>query len=302
MSAIFLLDLDFKGTEDSIASYLIPHADGAVLVDPGPASTLTALRRGLRAHGLDLEQVTHVLVTHIHLDHVGAAWELARRGARVLVHPRGAPHLLDPSKLTASAARLYGERMDELWGEFRPLPPERLLEVGDGEEIQIGQLRFVALHTPGHADHHVTYLFEETAFCGDVGGVRRPGPLYVRLPFVPPETHLEKWARSLERIRASGVRRVAVTHFGLYDDAPAHLTFGLRLLEETAAWLEEVMPADPTADELAAQFRAWMWRRGRALGVADEVLSVYEAGNPASFCAAGLMRYWRKTRTLDSSM
>ncbi|MEZ0396264.1 MAG: MBL fold metallo-hydrolase [Anaerolineales bacterium] len=302
MPAVIPLDLNFQNTPQAIACYLVPHAEGAALIDPGPASTLTALQRGLRLHGLDLEQVTHVLITHIHLDHVSAAGVLAQRGAQVLVHPRGAPHLLDPSKLIASAARLYGERMDELWGAFQPIPSEHLLEVGDGEEIQVGGLRFVALHTPGHADHHVAYLLEETAFCGDVGGVRLPGPLYLRLPFVPPETHLEKWARSLERIRASGVRRIAVTHFGLYDDAPAHLTFGLNLLEETAAWLEQVMPSAPTTDELTAQFRAWMWARGRALGVAEEVLSAYEAGNPASFCAKGLMRYWYKVRLGDSSM
>lgn len=299
---IILLDLNFQNTPQAIASFAIPYAGGMVLIDPGPASTLPALWAGLRARGFDPEGVTHVLITHIHLDHVGAAGELARQGVEVLVHPRGAPHLLDPSKLIASAARLYGPRMDELWGPFLPVPPERLREVGDGQELQIGELRFVGLHTPGHAEHHITYLLEETAFCGDVGGVRLPGPRYLRLPFVPPETHLEKWARSLERIRASGTRRIAPTHFGLYDDAPAHLTFGLNLLEETSAWLEKVMPAGPTVDELTVRFRDWMWARGRALGVADEVLSAYEAGNPASFCARGLMRYWQKIRLGESSM
>lgn len=302
MPTILPLDLHFQNTPQAIASFAIPYSGGAVLIDPGPASTLPALRAVLRAHGLDLERVTHVLITHIHLDHVGAAGELAQRGVEVLVHPRGKPHLLDPSKLLASAARLYGHRMDELWGPFLPVPPARLVEVGDDQEVRIGELVFVALHTPGHAEHHITFLLEETAFCGDVGGVRLPGPRYLRLPFVPPETHLEKWARSLERIRAAGVQCIAPTHFGLYDDAPAHLTFGLNLLEETSLWLEKVMPAGPTIDELTARFREWMWARGKALGVADEVLSAYEAGNPASFCARGLMRYWQKVRLGESSM
>lgn len=299
---ILPLDLNFQNTSQAIASFAIPYSGGVVLVDLGPASTLAALESGLRAYGLGFEQVTHALITHIHLDHVGAAGELARRGARVLVHPRGAPHLLAPAKLMASATRLYGEQMDELWGEFRPLPPESLIEVRDGESIQIGELHFTALHTPGHADHHVAYLLDGVAFCGDVGGVRLPGPLYLRLPFVPPETHLEKWAHSLERIRASGARSIALSHFGLYDDAPAHLTLGLRLLEETSAWLEQIMPADPTVDELADQFRAWMWRRGQSFGLSDELLAAHEAGNPASFCAQGLMRYWRKVRLGESSM
>jgi glyoxylase-like metal-dependent hydrolase (beta-lactamase superfamily II) len=302
MPTILPLDLNFQDTPQAIACFVIPYMGGVVLVDPGPSSTLAVLRSGLRAHGLALEQVTHVLITHIHLDHVGAAGVLAQQGVEILVHPRGAPHLLDPSKLIASAARLYGDRMEALWGPFLPVPPERLSEVEDGQLLQIGELRFTALHTPGHADHHVTYLLEDAAFCGDVGGVRLPGPLYLRLPFVPPETHLEKWARSLERIRANGVQRIAPTHFGVYEDAPAHLTFGLRLLEETAAWLEQVMPAGPTTEELIDQFRTWMWQRGKALGLSDEVLAAYEAGNPASFCVQGLMRYWRKVRQAETLM
>jgi glyoxylase-like metal-dependent hydrolase (beta-lactamase superfamily II) len=298
---IHTIDLHFLGRPGSIAAYLVPYSGGAVLVDPGPSSTLPALEAGLAAHGLDLGRVTHVLVTHIHLDHVGAAGTLARRGTRVLVHPDGARHLFDPTRLLASAARLFGDRMEALWGEFLPVPAAQLDEVPDGAEISIGELRFTALHTPGHARHHVAYLLDDTVFSGDVGGVRFPGPFYLRLPFVPPETHFAEWAASLERIRASGARRIAATHFGIYDDAAAHLDLGLRLLEATSAWLEWFMPSRPGLDALEAEFSARMRRLGREMGLSEAQLDVYEADNPSRLCARGLERYWRKVRNVPAA-
>jgi glyoxylase-like metal-dependent hydrolase (beta-lactamase superfamily II) len=297
MPSIDCIDLHFRYFDSSIASYVIRYPGGAVLVDPGPESTLDSLRAGLAALGLTTKDVSHVLLTHIHLDHAGAAGWFAGQGARVFVHPVGAPHALNPEKLIASAGRLYGDRMDELWGPIRPVPAGQLVEVQDGAQIEAGPLRFTALHTPGHAEHHIAYLFEDAVFSGDVGGVRMAGPFYLRLPFVPPETDLGKWRLSLERIRAADPRRIAPTHFGVYPDAREHLALALRQLGEVEAWLETVLPEVPDAEALYAQLVPWMHEQGLALGLDESLLAAYDQASPAKMAASGLFRYWQKVRT-----
>ena len=184
---VITLDLNFQGRPKAIASYLIRYGDGAVLIESGPGSTRAALEAGLAQESLSPRDVTHVLLTHIHLDHAGAAGWLARQGAQVYVHPVGAPHMLNPDKLIASATRIYGDMMETLWGEFLPVPEEQLNIAQDMQEIVIGNLRFLPINTPGHAEHHYAYLFEGVCFSGDVGGVRIPGYQYLRIPMVPPE-------------------------------------------------------------------------------------------------------------------
>ena len=171
---IVTLDLNFQGRRQAIASYLIRSGDAVVLIESGPGSTLPGLEAGLAKERLSPRDVTHVLLTHIHLDHAGAAGRLAQQGAEIYVHPVGAPHMLNPEKLLASAARIYGNRMESLWGEFVPVPEEKLHVVRDDEEIEIGELRFRPVNTPGHAGHHYAYIFEDICFSGDVGGVRIP--------------------------------------------------------------------------------------------------------------------------------
>ena len=244
-------------------------------------------------------QVTHVLLTHIHLDHAGAAGWLAGCGAQIFTHPIGIPHLLNPAKLIASARRVYGERLEELWGEFLAVSAEHLTEIRDGAEIAIGELRFIGLYTPGHAEHHVAYVFQDTCFAGDVGGVRKNGTFYVRMPFVPPETHLGKWRDSLAKIMETGCARLALTHFGIYEDATKHLMFARRSLEEVEEWLEEVMPDITTRDYLQSRYMAWLHERGHDLGLDDSLLNAYDFASPAQMEAEGLFRYWHKVRMGD---
>ena len=296
MTSVICLDTKLSGHEGSIASYLIPYSGGAVLVDTGPGSTQESLTSALADYGLTPGQVTHVLLTHIHLDHAGAAGWLAGYGAQVYVHPVGAPHMLNPEKLIASARRIYGEKMDELWGAFLPVPAAHLTEVRDEAEIAIGELRITALYSPGHAEHHVAYVFQDTCFTGDVGGVRMAGPLYVRLPFVPPETHLGKWRDSLNRIRMTGCVHLAPTHFGIYNDAAAHLAFAGRALDEVEQWLETVMPGIPDVEALHGRYVTWLHERGHALGVDESTLTAYDFASPAQMGASGLFRYWHKVR------
>ena len=293
---VIALDLKFQGMPQAIAVYLIRHADGAVLVECGPGSTIDALQAGLSANGLTSRDVTHVLLTHIHLDHSGSAGWLAMQGAKIYVHPVGAPHLLNPEKLLRSARRIYGDEMDALWGEIIPVPASGLVSPLDGEEIRIGGLRFTPIDTPGHAEHHYSYVLEDLCFTGDVGGIRIPGFPYVRLPMPPPELHLEKWQASIERLQALRFSRIAPTHFGVFEDAGWHLQQLKDAIGDTLRWLEAEMRADPDVEELRRRFLAWMHEDDLRLGMSAEAIKSHALANPLGMSADGLFRYWHKVR------
>jgi glyoxylase-like metal-dependent hydrolase (beta-lactamase superfamily II) len=293
---VHCLDLDFQGQPRSVASYMFEHSGGVAIVESGPGSTLGALEAALKTHGYGIHNITHVLLTHIHLDHAGASGYLAQQGAQILVHPVGAPHLLNPEKLVASATRIYGELMDKLWGEMLPVPFEKLTILQDQEEVVIGDLHFVALNTPGHAEHHYCYLFEDLCLSGDVGAVRMPGYQYLRIPMPPPELHLEKWRESVIRLQKVGFKRIAPTHFGIFDDAEWHLNATLKALDDVEAWLLVNMPPDPPVEVLKKNFVAAMDAQSRALGLDDDAIEAYRLANPLSMSVDGLVRYWKKYR------
>ncbi len=295
-SSILTIDLNFQNKSHTIASYLIRHHDGAVLIESGPGSTLPALKAALAKEQLTPRDITHVLLTHIHLDHAGAAGWLSKQGAEIYVHPNGAAHLLNPEKLIASATRIYGDRMDQLWGEFLPVEQNKLNVPNDAEEIVIGSLRFTAINTPGHAEHHYSYLYEDVCFSGDVGGVRIPGYHYLRAPMPPPELHFERWLESVERLRKEKFTRIAPTHFGIFDDAAWHLKELERNLRAARAWLEETMSTGPSVDEVRASLEAWMEEQSREQNLSEDVILAYALANPIGMSADGLMRYWKKVR------
>lgn len=268
-----LIDLRHLGRERVIGSWLV----GDVLVDPGPASCLDAL-----LEGLDGQVPRAIALTHIHLDHAGATGVLCDRwpGVEVWVHERGAPHLDDPSKLLASATRLYGDDMERLWGEIRPVPTEAIRVVSDG---RIGDFRVA--ETPGHASHHVCYLHEPTGtlFAGDTAGVRI-GDAPTIAPTPPPDIDLEAWAASLDLLDAWDAARVAPTHFGLYEDVAGQLD-AVRLWLDTWAGPARELDQDAWVDE----HQAWIAARtdGATAG------SVVQAA-PIDQCWLGLRRYWTK--------
>jgi len=295
-SDIVTLDLNFQGRPHAIASYLIRTGDAVILIESGPGSTLAGLEAGLSKQGLSPRDVTHVLLTHIHLDHAGAAGWLARQGAQIYVHPVGAPHMLNPEKLIASATRIYGDKMDTLWGEFLPVPADQLVIPNDAETIVIGNLEFLPLNTPGHAEHHYSYLFDDVLFSGDVGGVRIPGYQYLRVPMPPPELHIERWHESIARLRQQNAAHIAPTHFGIFDDVEWHLREVEKGLDSAARWLEEVMPAALPVDELRQSFTDWMMKEGEQIGLDAETVRAYELANPLGMSADGLLRYWKKVK------
>jgi len=295
-SRIITIDLNFQNQTQAIASYLIRHDAGAVLIESGPGSTLSALKAGLAKEGLSPRDITHVLLTHIHLDHAGAAGWLSRHGAQVFVHPNGAAHMLNPEKLIASATRIYGDRMETLWGEFLPVAENQLTVPQDAQEIVIGNLRFVTVNTPGHAEHHYSYLFEDVCFSGDVGGVRIPGYPYLRAPMPPPELHFGKWRESIARLRALKFSRIAPTHFGIFDDADWQLNELQKSLDASEKWLEEITPSEPTVDEMRAKFELWMLEQSRAENLSDDVVQAYALANPLGMSVDGMIRYWKKVK------
>ncbi len=266
-----LIDLRHLGRACVIGAWRV----GEVLVDPGPSSCLAALEPMLERHPPRV-----LALTHIHLDHAGATGSLLRRfpDVEVWVHERGARHLVDPSKLLASATRLYGAHMERLWGEVLPVPAERVRVLRGGETLG----DFHVAYTPGHASHHVSYLHEPSgrAFTGDVTGVRIAGAC-VLAPTPPPDIDLDAWRTSLELIEAWQPRSLAPTHFGSYDDVGEHLA-ALREHLQLAQRLAE----DGDQDAFAAAIRA---RVGTSSP--PEVAGVYEQAMPPAQSFHGLARY-----------
>jgi glyoxylase-like metal-dependent hydrolase (beta-lactamase superfamily II) len=295
-SSVQTIDLNFQWLPGSIAVYLIPHKNGVVLVESGPGSTKAGLIAGLAKYGFQPKDVTDVLLTHIHLDHAGAAGWLSRQGAHIHVHPIGAPHLLNPEKLLMSAGRIYGDMMDSLWGEFLAVLPDQLSILKDGEALEINGLSFLPVDTPGHAFHHYAYIFEDICFSGDIGGIRLGGLPHVRIPMPPPEFHLEKWRESLDRLRGIKFSRIAPTHFGIYEDAQSHLDALEQALDETEQWIERVLPLNPTLEELRKRFIEWTQQLSKEQGLDQTQVSLHEAANPSYMSAAGIQRYWLKIR------
>lgn len=294
---IITLDLKFLNCPNAIASYLIPHKEGLALVESGPGSTQDELIRNLQELGYSIEDITHVLLTHIHLDHAGAAgWLAEKSGAKVYVHQRGAPHMLDPSRLLASASRIYQDKMDLLWGDFLPVPEDQLVILEDGMEIQVGSYTFRALDTPGHANHHVAYMLDKICFSGDVGGVRiaSTGKRHLRLPMPPPEFHPPRWRESIAKLKKEKISRIAPTHFGLFDDVEWHLDSVIKELDAAEEWMQQIMPRDYSLEDLRNKFLNWVKNRSLELGVGEVTLDAFEKANPSGMSADGMKRYWEK--------
>jgi glyoxylase-like metal-dependent hydrolase (beta-lactamase superfamily II) len=295
---VTLIDLQFHGRVETIAAYLIFDGEQAALIETGPASTVDTLLEGVQAAGVPLEALRQIFVTHIHLDHSGGAGVLARQlpWTRVYVHPVGAPHLADPSKLLASASRLYGDQMGSLWGTIVPVPQESLVVVNEGDEIAIPGSTLHVFETLGHARHHHAYFDTKSGllFTGDIGGVRMPGVRYVRPPTTPPELDIDMWRASIARLRTLDATGLCLTHFGLFR---GNLAWHWDDLEQRlVAWSELVCEQlEKGADESAIlqQLKSQAASEFESLGVAP---STYDIAVSFESLVAGYVRYWKKTK------
>lgn len=290
------IDLRFRGRPEAIATGVVQGGGDLALVDPGPTTCIDTLAAGLEAQGRRLDEVTHVLLTHIHLDHAAATGAVVARAprARVYVHSRGARHLAQPDRLIASATRVWGERMETLWGAFLAVPVDRLVELQGGDRIEVGGRSFEVAATPGHAVHHVSYFDRSSgvAFVGDTAGIRIGGG-YVLPATPPPDIDLEAWQASLDRIDRWDPSTLFLTHFGPVHDVRPHLRTLAAHLIEMAAFVRAGLDANGTDDERSQQLAAHLDREFRR-GMSDEQRAAYRLAAPPELHWAGLARYWRQ--------
>src|SRR3989442_11269551 len=210
---IHILDTRQLGLAGIVAATALETNDGIALFDTGPESTFDNVIVDLGKAGFASKDVRHVFLSHIHFDHAGAAWRFAELGATVYVHPRGAEHLIDPTKLIESATRIFGDDMQRLWGRIGPVPAERVKILEDNEIVRVPPFEIRAIATPGHASHHHVYHWEDNVFGGDIAGVRiGNGPPIP--PFVPPDLQVESWLESIHKIRALKPANLYLPHFG----------------------------------------------------------------------------------------
>ena len=276
------LDLHHLGRERVIGAYLLETEDGLGLQDCGPTTCLPALKARLAERGLELRDLRHLLLSHIHLDHAGAAGVLVREHPELQVHVSeiGAPHLVDPSRLEASARRLYGDEFDALWGELAPVPEANIHPVG------AETLGLATFPTPGHASHHVCYLDGEgTLYAGDAAGVRIQPSRFVLPPTPPPEVDVVAWNTSIDEIERRSPSRLALIHFGVAEDPERHLGELRGRLEQWSGRVRD--GADESAFVAAAE---------EELAESGEPAGLYEQAMPFWQSYAGLERYWDKRR------
>jgi glyoxylase-like metal-dependent hydrolase (beta-lactamase superfamily II) len=295
-SGISFIDLQFQGTSRVIATAVLGGTRGVALVDPGPSSTLGALEAGLGRAGISMSDVTALLITHVHLDHAGAAGTLVRENPKlkVFVHAKGAPHMIDPAKLLASATRLYGDAMERLWGEVRPVPEHALVVLHGGERFEAGGHSLDVAYTPGHASHHVSFLARDAriAFVGDTAGVKVVPDGEVLPPTPPPDIDLEAWHDGLARIEQWSPDTLFLTHFGPSGPAGAHLSELRDRLQMVSRLVQASLAREATDQEREAWF-VDQCRRELRQRVSDEEARVYEVAGRFDLNWRGLARYWR---------
>jgi glyoxylase-like metal-dependent hydrolase (beta-lactamase superfamily II) len=296
-SGVSYIDLNFLGIHGVIATAVLHGSGGVALIDPGPSSTLHILRDGLQRAGIEVDDLRAILLTHIHLDHAGATGTLVRENPalRVVVHAQGAPHMVNPEKLLASASRLWPGEMDRLWGEFLPVPADRLDVVSGGERITAGGRDLAIGYTPGHASHHVSYFSADTgiAFVGDTAGIRLQGGGYVMPPTPPPDIDLERWRDSLAGIAAWHPSTLFVTHFGAHAPVDPHLTELADHLGLTSGLVKASLAREGTDEEREAWFTDEL-RRELRRRVSGSDAQAYEVAGRFDLNWKGLARYWRK--------
>jgi glyoxylase-like metal-dependent hydrolase (beta-lactamase superfamily II) len=297
-SGLDYVDLEFLGRPQIIATAILHGSPGVALIDPGPTTTIPNLTSALTRKGIGLDEVRQILVTHIHLDHSGSVGSIVAQHPhiQVVVHRRGAPHLIDPSKLMASAGRLYGQDMDRLWGEVTPVPATNITITDGGEMLPVVGRELKVEYTPGHASHHVSYLdtASRVAFVGDTAGIRRGSGTFVMPPTPPPDIDIEAWHESERKILVWDPDTLFLTHFGPHRGARQHFQ---NMFENMEAWSRIVrrLLADAALsdDDRLQKFTEEAYR-DLVRRVGDAEAADYTKAGGLNYSYQGLARYWRK--------
>ena len=295
---VWQISLPFQGEPDIVGSYLIAGETEIALIDPGPGSMLEEQLAAIREAGFDPADVTHVVLTHIHLDHAGMTGSLLHSmpRANVYVHGKGAPHLIDTSKVVASASRIYGERMKELWGPIEPVPQERIRVIEGGDILTIANRRLEVHYTPGHAVHHVIFFDVHSGelFAGDAAGVRLQGIDYVRPPTPPPDLDVEAWSESIDTLKRLRPDVLYIAHFGPTTNVTQHLE---RLREKLFSWGDFVLDEMRKGKEEAEIIELLIARTQPEIQRATSnplAVKRYEIATNYAMTVQGYMRYWSK--------
>ncbi|NOK60310.1 MAG: MBL fold metallo-hydrolase [Chloroflexi bacterium AL-W] len=295
-NAVRLID-DYHLDRPGVIGTYVLLGDEPALIDPGPTTVLPHLEMGLQALGLTLDDIRAVLLSHIHLDHAGATGTIVARNphVKVYVHQRGAPHIVAPERLLRSAARLYQDMMDYLWGEFCAVPQDNVVPLSGGEMVQLGSRKLQVYDAPGHASHHVVYFEEASgaAFIGDNGGVCLPGSSHSRPATPPPDIDVEAWVQTLNMVLDLQPKWLLLTHFGAMDNPARYIDdYRTRLLQ----WADIVQNGMQSGADEAAQIAQLQARADADLGAsADSELGVrYQQAISLEQTWQGLVRYWQK--------
>ncbi|MBZ5560730.1 MAG: MBL fold metallo-hydrolase [Acidobacteriia bacterium] len=296
-SGVSYIDLQFLGAPRIIATVVLHGPGGVALIDPGPSSTLATLNAELGRAGIAWQDVRAIVLTHIHLDHAGVTGSLVRAHPhlRVFVHEKGAPHVIDPSKLVASATRLWGDEMQRLWGDVHPVPAASLTVLRGGERIEAGGRDLEVAYTPGHASHHVSFHNADTgvAFVGDTAGVRLLPAGFNMPPTPPPDIDLESWTDSVGRIGRWRPQTLFITHFGPHAPVGAHLTDLADNLRLTSGLVKASLAREGSDESREAWFADEI-RRELRRRMSESEAHAYEVAGRFDLSWRGLARYWRK--------
>lgn len=291
---IHTLDLRFIGIPGLIASFLVESGGEYALIETGPGSSLETLRAAIRDVGVDEAAIKKVFVTHIHLDHAGAAGWFAQQGAVIYCHPNAARHLVDPSKLIESARMVYGAKMDTLWGDMLPAPADKVVALQDNERVPLGQVEVIAWDTPGHARHHHAFVIGDVCFAGDVAGMRLEHSRYLSVTSAPPQFDPVAYVQSIDRLAAAGFTTLYLTHFGAVSDVAWHLKAYRQRVQEVYERVAADFKAGLSAEEIRRHYTAAEHAAAKEAGVDEVLWCKGEDANVTSMCADGVRMYCEK--------
>tara|TARA_Y100000741_G_scaffold203443_1_gene154684 strand:+ start:1651 stop:2538 length:888 start_codon:yes stop_codon:yes gene_type:complete len=287
------IDLNFQGIKSTVACFLLKINKELALIECGPESCLKNLKNEIKKNGEDVKNIKHVFLTHIHLDHAGAAWWFAKQGANIYVHPFGERHLVNPEKLLSSAEIIYGDNMKRLWGNIKGIDKNKVISVNDKERIKINDVEIKALHTPGHAKHHISWVIGDSIFTGDVAGAKiNHGPLVPACP--PPDINIEEWGKSLEIIKKENPKYLYFTHFGKFSYKKSEVIDLQNTLKEWLKWVKK--NEDIKEPILIEKFKKYFNKSLKNKLIDEETIEQYCIANPPYMSILGLKRVLMKKK------